>query len=324
MNKKIFVGILSLLMMSPTPVFAANPLKQSQSDALQSAQNKYKNEDNSNAAKNQQPFDIQGEAYSIYGKAKSDFEKLQNQYGNLNETDNVGEGFKSYLKNIQEDKDNQALQNEINKVASANYTVKTTSETMNSLAKAVEGVDDEEKSLLMEQQDKEKQENEENTIVKEENDTFSDVFGNESIQLNDKYNQTKEEQDKKSDDNNQSQIKDFGKYYKESDEENQKNQQKVKDDQQSNKNKTDDINNALDSQYVQSSQNADKNVSDAKNTNKSFGKAASGQNVSIQKNYSTLRKQIISAQKAVSGATSKASTNKSYQKMVNSIINKIK
>lgn len=118
-NKKIFAGFLSLLMVSPTPVFATNPLEESQNASQQTAEDRFKNEDNSNEAKNQQPFDIQSEAYSIYGSAKADFQRLQSQYGSLNETNNASSGFKAYLKSVQEDKDNMQLQNEINKVAAA-------------------------------------------------------------------------------------------------------------------------------------------------------------------------------------------------------------
>lgn len=326
-NKKIFAGVLSLLMVSPTPVFATNnPLEESQNATQQAMQDRFENEDNSNEAKNQQPFDIQSEAYSIYGSAKADFQKLQSQYGSLNETNNASTGFKAYLKSVQEDKDNQALQNEINKVAAANYTVKTTDNTLNDLAQAVEGISDEEKAESLKQQEKAEQEEKDNTIIEEseENVTFSDAFGDESLAINDKYNQTKDKQTQKTEESKEDNIKSFGDAYNQSQDNNEKNQQQTQDKASANKNKTDKTNQSLNSQYNQAVNEANKNISNSENTNKAFGNAAAGQNTSIQKNYSALRKQIISAQKTISSTTSKASASKSYQSKVNSIINKIK
>lgn len=325
MNKKIFAGVLSLSMLAPTPVLATdNPLSTSQNESLLAASEKFKNEDNSNKAKNKQPFDIQSEAYSLYSSAKSDFISLKENYGNLYEESNASEGFKSYLKSVQEDKDNQALQNDINKVAQANYTVKTTSETMSNLADAVGGVSDEEKASELEAQEQSKKEAVDNVVLSDKNVTFSEAYENDSLEFGNSFSNTRDEQTQKTNENKESNLKEFGSASQNSNETSEKNQQDAQDKANQNKKNNDKINQSLDSQLSQKQDETDSKISQSKDKNSGFGNAAASQNSTIQKNYNILRQQIINSQKAISSASSSASTSKTYQKKVNSIINKIK
>lgn len=324
-NKKFFAGALSLFMIAPTPVFATNPLESSQTNATQSAEERFKSEDNSNEARKEQPFDIQEEAYSLFGEAKQNFQNLQEQYGSLDEETNAGKGFQAYLKSIQADKENQALQNEINQIAQGYYTVNANTNTMSSLADAVGGVSDEEKAEELEQQEASQKEEEDSTLeIEDGNKTFAEAFGDESLASTDEYNAIKDQQKQQSLTDKESQSKEFGESLSKSEEKAQNNTSDTTSKQQANQQAIDKKNNEMKNDKNSSTAQNNSDIANSKQNNSAFGSAAANQNTTIQKNYNTLRKQIISAQKAISSAGNSASTSKSYQNKVKNIIKSVK
>lgn len=319
---KILTGmIMCSLMVSPVCAYAtdSNPLSGSQEETNQKQNDKFETLDNSDNAKKSQPFDIQNEAYTLYSDAKQSFVNLQNQYGSLDESSNLGDGFKSYLKSIREDKENQQLQAKVNQMAQGNYDVKTTENTMSTLADAVEGISDDDKKELMDTQDKE---NEENDNSYNSDIAFAEGFGSDTKSLRENYDKTKESNNKELEASSQKQIKEFGeaKDGADADAKNDTKRNEAVSDEM--KNNSGEVNQKIKDEYKKAAEENVQKANKDKSGVKSFAQSAAGQNKTIQKNYSAIRSQILNVQKLLNSSSKSGSASQSYANKIKNIINK--
>lgn len=321
-NYKIFTGIITCsLILSPVCAFAtdSNPLSGSQGETSKNLEEKFEKEDNTDNAKNNQPFDIQNEAYTIYSDAKKSFNLLQTQYGSLDESTNTNEGFKNYLKSIRQDKENQQLQAKVNQMAQGNYDVETTVGTMSSLAEAVEGISDDDKKELMDAQDKETKDNDESY----NSDTaFAEGFGSDTKSLKESYDNTKENNNKELEESSQKQIKEFGASKNHSIAQSEKEKTDAEKMNEESKQKNSETKKQLEEEYKSAANNDSLKANNSKEATKSFAQSASGQNKTIQKNYSAIRTQILNVQKMLNSSSKSGSALKSYESKIKDIINK--
>ena len=180
--KKIVMSImgigLSLNLVGVSLAYATdNPLKDSQEKEQENLKKKAQKEDISNKADENQPFSIKDEAYSIYASSKESFNNLQMQYGHLDGDSQAGQGFKSYLKIISEDKENQQLQARLNQMAQGDYSVNVSADKYDSLKDAVEGVTDEQKESNMNTQENEESKSKDSQIINSDDYNSDIAFG---------------------------------------------------------------------------------------------------------------------------------------------------
>ena len=234
--KKIVMSImgigLSLNLVGVSPAYATdNPLKDSQEKEQENLKKKAQKEDISNKADENQPFSIKDEAYSIYASSKESFNNLQMQYGHLDGDSQAGQGFKSYLKIISEDKENQQLQARLNQMAQGDYSVNVSADKYDSLKDAVEGVTDEQKESNMNTQENEESKSKDSQIINSDDYNSDIAFGSgyQSYvqQYTNKYEQNKKDTQDSSEEVTSQQTKEFGKSKENSQSQSEKDKQEV-------------------------------------------------------------------------------------------------
>ena len=324
--KKIVMSImgigLSLNLVGVSPAYATdNPLKDSQEKEQENLKKKAQKEDISNKADENQPFSIKDEAYSIYASSKESFNNLQMQYGHLDGDSQAGQGFKSYLKIISEDKENQQLQARLNQMAQGDYSVNVSADKYDSLKDAVEGVTDEQKESNMNIQENEESKSKDSQIINSDDYNSDIAFGSgyQSYvqQYTNKYEQNKKDTQDSSEEVTSQQTKEFGKSKENSQSQSEKDKQEVAQKEKQNKEAIQrNYNKQFNSQKNENSQSLSKN----EKANEKF--LESGKNKSILKSYNQLKNAIVASQKAVSNAGKSASASKSYENKVKNIIAK--
>lgn len=327
--KKIVMSImgigLSLNLVGVSPAYATdNPLKDSQEKEQENLKKQAQKEDISNKADENQPFSIKDEAYSIYASSKESFNNLQMQYGHLDGDSQAGQGFKSYLKIISEDKENQQLKARLNQMAQGDYSVSVSADKYDSLKDAVEGVTDEQKEAEMNSQEDEEEKGKDSQVMgaDKSDDYNSDIaFGSgyQSYvkQYTNKYEQNKKDTQDKSDEVTSQQTKEFGKSKDNSQSQSEKDKQEIA---QKDKENKESIQRNYNEQF--NSQKNENNQSLSKNEKANEKFLESGKNKSILKSYNQLKNAIVASQKAVSNAGKSASASKSYENKVKNIIAK--
>lgn len=320
-GKYVILGIASFLTMS-TPVYAiGNPLSDNQEKNEKELQNKAKENDITYKASDNQKISISDESYSLYASSKESFNQMQTQYGSLDEDSNMGKGFSSYLSSIREDKENQQFQAKLNQMAQGYYSVDVSTDNYEALANAL-AVTDETKKETIENQEKESEEKKDSILEDTDDDYDSNLeFGagfNKNLKdYTDKYNEKVSENQKNTEETVANQQKEFGEDVNKSSDAAKKDLEDVN--EQSKKNKL-DIQNSFSEEFTSQSQKNNSELENKKNVAESF--LNSGENKTIVKNYSTLRKAIITAQKTIANASKSATATKEYANKVKSIIAK--
>lgn len=304
----IYSGLASFLvigLLSSGPVYASNdknPLKSSQDTSEKALKNKEKQDDISNKAKENQPFNISEEAYSIYSESKEAFMSLQKQYGNLSSL-NTSTSFQSYLKNISEDKENQELQYNIDLMKQGNYEIDIETNKYNEIL--TQYSNETKKEYIEEQEDLEN-----NSVDNQDKESNSNEFGKDVFLKNDKSYQNKENSYW------QSQVTSFQSQVNSSNEAKNKEQANLdKEDKQN----SDKISNNYKSQFNMEKKKNETDLKKKEQTNEKSTKEKIN-TTTITKNYNVLRKSILASQKTI---TKKSKSDSQYKETVQKKINNI-
>lgn len=287
-----FIGCALMISQFMTSVYATeNPLTGVQTDNVEELEGKSKEKDILEIAKSNQKIDIENESYELYNNSKLSFQKLQSQYGKLEEDKGLNSEFQTYLKTIQSDKDNLQLNQMIDKIGAGDYEVNVSSQTFQALENANSGITSEEKKEIIETDEKNKKSEADEKIIGDTDATTS--FGEEYNKISQSF---KEEYEKKAKENDEkvikeenSQIKEFG---------------SAKSKSESEKKLEEDFSKAEDKKNKENIMNQFKTNSDKdKKTAEAFGDVGKNNGANITKNYNVLRTAILNAQKVLISKT---------------------